>query len=143
MVCTCRAQDIWTIVHAVFESSPFKKLPASFTQILHCKIFESYQAFRGVEEFSVPDGVRELCDGCFEGCSSVRRVTFGPSSLLERIGALCYYGCGLVEFKIPVSVRAIGRGAFGECELTRGIMCRNGCCFRDGTGSTPPPGSRM
>ena len=40
----------------------------------------------GVEEVSVPDGVRELCDGCFNGCSSLRRVTFGPSSSLRRIG---------------------------------------------------------
>ena len=40
----------------------------------------------GVEEVSVPDGVRELCDGCSTECKSLRRVTFGPSSLLERIG---------------------------------------------------------
>ena len=31
-----------------------------------------------VEDVSVPDGVRELCDGCFKGCSRMRRVIFGP-----------------------------------------------------------------
>ena len=36
----------------------------------------------GLVEISIPDSVRELCDGCFKGCSSLRRVTFGPSSSL-------------------------------------------------------------
>ena len=84
----------------------------------------------GLEEISIPDSVRELCDDCFKGCWSLRRVTFGPSSSLERIGARCFYGCALVECEIPASVRAIGGGAFGECALTGGIVCRDGCSFR-------------
>ena len=39
---------------------------------------------------------------------SLRRVTFGPSSSLERAGAMCFFGCDLVEFEIAASVRAIG-----------------------------------
>ena len=69
---------------------------------------------RGLDEISIPDSVPELCDGCFRGCKSLRRVTFGPSSSLERIGADCFYRCRLVECEIPASVRAIGGGAFGE-----------------------------
>ena len=57
-------------------------------------------------------------------------MTFGPSSSLERLGALCFDGCSLVAFEIPASVRAIGGAAFGECQLTGGIVCRDGCCFR-------------
>ena len=61
-------------------------------------------------------------------------MTFGPSSSLERIGADCFYRCGLVRFEIPASVRVIGGGAFGECALTGGIaggiVCRDGCSFR-------------
>ena len=83
-----------------------------------------------VDEVVIPDGVRELCDGCFKGCSSLRRVAFGPLSSLERVGPLCFYQCSLFEFEVPVSVRAIGGGAFGECRLKRGIFCRDGCCFR-------------
>ena len=71
----------------------------------------------GVEDVSVPDGVRELCDDCFIGCKSLRGVTFGPSSSLERIGAHCFHGWSLVEFEIPASVRAIGGGAFDECVM--------------------------
>ena len=57
-------------------------------------------------------------------------MTFGPSSSLERIGARCFYGCALVECEIPASLRAIGGGAFGECALRGGIVCRDGCSFR-------------
>ena len=61
----------------------------------------------GLVEISIPDSVCELCDGCFKGCSSLRRVTFGPLSSLERVGAMCFYGCSLVEFTMPVSVRSL------------------------------------
>ena len=57
-------------------------------------------------------------------------MTFGPSSSLERVGALCFFRCALVEFEIHVPVREIGGGAFGECALPEGIVCRDGCCFR-------------
>ena len=39
----------------------------------------------GLVEISIPDRVRELCEGCFKGRSSLRRVIFGSSSSLERI----------------------------------------------------------
>ena len=39
---------------------------------------------------SIPDSVRERCDFCFQSCQSLRRVTFGPSSSLERIGVSCF-----------------------------------------------------
>ena len=40
----------------------------------------------GVEEVSIPDSVREMCDYCFSWCESLHRVNFGSSSSLERIG---------------------------------------------------------
>ena len=40
-----------------------------------------------IREVSIPDNVSELCNGCFKRYRSLRRVTFGPSSSLERIGA--------------------------------------------------------
>ena len=41
---------------------------------------------------SIPDDVRELCDGCLRG----RRVIFSPSSSLEWIGVWCF-DCTPVE----------------------------------------------
>ena len=60
-----------------------------------------------VEEVSVPDGVRELCDSCFKGCESLRRVTFGPSSSLERIGFGWIVGTSVEEVSVPDGVREL------------------------------------
>ena len=58
-------------------------------------------------EISIPDSVRELCDGCFKRCKSLRRVTFGPSSSLERIGVSCFRESGVEEVSVPDSVREL------------------------------------
>ena len=73
----------------------------------------------GLVEISIPDNVRELCDRCFRGCASLRRVTFGPSSCLERIGDLCFGGVGLVGFKIPPSVKHLGKNLFESGRTSR------------------------
>ena len=61
-----------------------------------------------VEEVSVPNSVRELCDGCFQWCWRLRRVTVGSRSSLERIGDCCFGGLRFGGFKTPPSVRHIG-----------------------------------
>ena len=72
-----------------------------------------------MEEASVPDGVRELCEGCFKGCSSLCRVTSGPSSSLARIGVDANIGglrqCEIAEIGIPNSVCQLGDGCFNWC----------------------------
>ena len=74
---------------------------------------------------SLSDSVRELCDGCFKGCSSLQRVTFGPSSSLERIGVEAFgpvqvgtksTPCGLEEIRIPDGVRELCDRCFKWCE---------------------------
>ena len=47
------------------------------------------------------DGVHELCDGCFSGCKSLRRVTFGTCSSLERIVVSCFAETGVEEISVP------------------------------------------
>ena len=65
-----------------------------------------YCSYGVLSSVCIPDGVRELCNGCFEGCESLRRVTFGSSSSLERIGfrafprsVSCRYLCDPVSVK--------------------------------------------
>ena len=82
-----------------------------------------------VEEVSIPNSVRELCDQCFHHCWCLRRVTFGSLSSLERIGMECFAECPLIEFEVPGAVGVIAGGAFGECELSGGLVCRNGYRF--------------
>ena len=48
------------------------------------------RALEQVRYVSIPNNVRELCDRCFYRCKSLRRVNFGSSSSLERIGASCF-----------------------------------------------------
>ena len=82
-------------------------------------------ALSKIVEIHIPDSVRELGDGCFNGCINLRRVTFGPSSSLARIGkeafgpASCGWHnaltCGLVGIHIPDSVCELGNGCFKGC----------------------------
>ena len=75
------------------------------------------------------------CDGCSYRCESLRHVTLGSSSSLERIGNCCFGGSRLVGLKIPPSVTHITKSTFSvrphifvatiqgkkhtlECELT-------------------------
>ena len=75
----------------------------------------------GVEEFAVPDGVRELCEGCFLGCKGLRRVTFGPSSSLERIGVVCFAGSRVEGFAILDGVRELCDYCFVVCKSLRRV----------------------
>ena len=85
--------------------------------------FSSYGVLSSV---CVPDIVRELCDdcfkgcsSCFKGCSSLRRVTFGPSSSLERIGVSCFEESGVEEVSVSDSVRELLHGVqeFAACDI--------------------------
>ena len=58
-----------------------------------------------VEALNIPDGVRELGDGCFKGCKSLRCVRFGSSSALARIGVPRFEGTRVAEATIPDGVR--------------------------------------
>ena len=84
-----------------------------------------------ITKICIPDSVRELCDGCFRGCSSLRHVTFGSSPSLERIGIEAFgvleegrgksTPCGIVEISIPNSVRELGDGCFKGCKSLRRV----------------------
>ena len=68
-----------------------------------------------VEDVSIPDGVRELCHGCFYSCKSLRRVNFGSSSLLKRIGVECFGWSGVEDVSIPDGVRELCDRCFKGC----------------------------
>ena len=111
--------------------------PSSSLERIGVEAFGAVQLFDqdtpcAFEEISIPDSVRELCDGCFKGCSSLRRVTFGPSSSLERIGVEAFgavrpegFGqstpCGLEEISIPDGVRELCDGCFKGCSSLRRV----------------------
>ena len=63
----------------------------------------------------IPDSVRELCDHCFEWCTSLCRVTFGSSSSLERLGISCFESSQVGEVSIPDGVRELCDYCFKGC----------------------------
>ena len=69
----------------------------------------------------IPDSTIELCDCCFCGCKSLRRVTFGSSSSLERIGVSCFYRSEVEEISVPDSVRELCDRCFCGCESFRRV----------------------
>ena len=73
------------------------------------------RAFQQLREVSIPNNVRELCDRCFIGCASLRRVNFVSSSPLERIGVECFQESGVEELSIPDGVRELCDRCFCGC----------------------------
>ena len=64
----------------------------------------SGDAFRHVISIAVPNCVVEVCEKCFYGCGSLRCITFGASSRLERICAKAFVGTSIESLSIPESV---------------------------------------
>ena len=67
-----------------------------------------------VTELVIPDGVKEIKNFAFEGCSGLTSVTI-PNSVTS-IGSYAFYYCsGPTSITIPNSVTSIGEWAFGYC----------------------------
>ena len=73
-----------------------------------------YGCIGQVKEVIIPDSIEELCDSCFNWCSSLSRVTFGASSSLKRISKGAFSGSGLSEIHIPDSVAELLRHALSS-----------------------------
>ena len=69
----------------------------------------------------IPADIHELPDGWFKGWKSPCRVTFGPSSSLERIGVSCFEESSVEEFSVPDSVRELCDGCFKGCKSLRRV----------------------
>ena len=85
-----------------------------------------------IEEIEIPNRVRELCDRCFYGCWSLRRVTFAQPSSVERIGVEAFSCeknpgeftavCCIEEIEIPDSVRELCDRCFYRCSSLRRVI---------------------
>ena len=75
----------------------------------------------------IPDSVIELGEKCFYQCKNLRRVEFGVSPSLKKIGDLCFAGSCLQSFNIPASVVDVGRGILNECPINdENFTCDSG-----------------
>jgi len=62
--------------------------------------------------------------GAFENCTALTSVTL-PSRLTE-IPAYMFYGSGLTEIELPLSITAIGNYAFESCAALKSVILNEG-----------------
>lgn len=73
-----------------------------------------------IETVVLPDGLKEIPDSLFEGCSSLKNVNIPDG--VEKIGEAAFYSCQSLEtVYIPDSVTSIGRGAFDYCSALKEV----------------------
>ena len=79
------------------------------------------RALKALCGVSIPNNVRELCHDCFQGSASLRRVIFGSSSSLQKIGVSCFEGTAIEEVTIPDGVGQLCDGCFMGCANLRRV----------------------
>lgn len=91
---------------------------------------------KSLERFVIPANVKVLegalygdyglesgYRGVFEGCTSLKSVTFEEGSKCSEIGNNAFYGCSALEsFTIPSAVSSLGISAFEGCSSIREIV---------------------
>ena len=74
-----------------------------------------------VSEVVIPEGVTEIADNCFAGCTELESVKL-PSTL-KKIGDSAFIDCmGLLSIVIPEGVTEIGDHAFRSCEKLASVI---------------------
>ena len=125
---------------AAFEVASDNVFYASIDGVLFDKSKEFLKACpvgkQGV--YSIPAGVKKICDNAFAGCAKLTSIVFPDSVVtigskafyecaalspsltipegVKSIGSEAFYGCtALFGINIPASAAAIGTGAFDKC----------------------------
>lgn len=77
-----------------------------------------------VIDYAVPDGVKEILPGAFEGCEKIKRVVFAKT--VEKIGAKAFASmAALEEIVLPPDCPVLGDGLFMECANLKFITWPN------------------
>jgi hypothetical protein len=72
--------------------------------------------FGDESEFTIPNTIERLCEGCFLRSLHLRKVTFESGSQLSCIETFGFSGCELLaSICIPASVKTIGKRCFFGC----------------------------
>lgn len=83
-----------------------------------CKYFSC----RSLTELEIPSTLKEVGDGCFNGCKGLLTLDFSSTSISE-LPKECFLGCsGLRIIKLPASLSVIGSSVFSSCEKLDDIV---------------------
>lgn len=75
-----------------------------------------------MEEITIPSSVREMKEGVFDGCKSLRRINFSDN--LTALSSTTFRNCyKLTEIKLPASVERIDPLCFQYADDITTIMC--------------------
>ncbi|MEG1791953.1 MAG: leucine-rich repeat protein [Clostridia bacterium] len=69
-----------------------------------------------ITSINLPNGVKTIATGTFEGCTKLNTVSISASSMLETIETSAFSGCAsLLKITLPVKLRTIYSHAFENC----------------------------
>lgn len=81
----------------------------------------SYPKSKPDEIFTVPQGVKEIADGSFTGCTGVKEVVFSPT--VTVIDENAFSGCNSIEsVSFPKTIKSIGVKAFSDCKNLKNVF---------------------
>ena len=113
-LCVCCFASCRLLSRVTFGEKPCLKRIGKrafiFSDFIFCAFFCTFREIR------IPDGVKELCESCFDGCKLLSRVTFGEKPCLKRIGVKAFCNSGIREIHIPDSVEELGVECFYVCK---------------------------
>lgn len=89
---------------------------------MNCTSLESIELPASLTEIPDKDADNSSAPAFFQGCTSLKRVTFAEGSKCVKIGSLAFRGTALEQFTIPASVTSIGNNAFDGTNLTSIII---------------------
>jgi hypothetical protein len=73
---------------------------------------EAFYGHDEIEKLSLPDSLKVIGEGAFEGCSGLSSVAFGSGT--EDVKDRAFADCALTQVELPASLKTQGVGAFDE-----------------------------
>lgn len=75
-------------------------------------------ARRNIQNISIPNNIKRICDSSFEHCHNLSNLSFGIETSIESIGKRCFLSCwNLKDFsQIPIELNKIEDSAFYSCK---------------------------
>ncbi|MBQ7246849.1 MAG: leucine-rich repeat protein [Lachnospiraceae bacterium] len=77
------------------------------------RIGENAFAGTSIERAAIPNTVKAVGAGAFDGCKSLSKITFGSG--LEEIGECAFRECAIVQITLPNNLTSIKDNAFYNC----------------------------